>query len=156
MRHALARAAAAALLVTGLVAGAQAQMQTPPASTAPNGARLPPGPPGVPAKPGDPLPPPSDLTPNATPRYAAMPAADTPPGAPPAAPPATSQEGGARAHTPAHDGRATDHRAHRGAAARADSSTFPRGLRECADKVDRDERASCAAELYESNAPATK
>jgi hypothetical protein len=173
MRPVIHRAAVAAFLATGLAAGAWAQMQTPSESTAPNGARvppggsaLPPGPPGVPAKPGDPLPPPSNLTPNATPRYAGSPnapATTTQPGAMPDAPPATTQQGGSRARTPAqrsnrddstmHDGTGAMHHgttsSHRGA--RTDNSALPRGMRQCADRVDRDDRARCASDLFDEN-----
>ena len=174
MRSAFNHAAVAAFLATGLVAGASGQMQTPPSSTAPNGARVPPsgnstlpaGPPSVRAKPGDPLAPPSELTPNA-PRYAETPGASARPDAPTATPPATTQQGDSRARAPADSRtRAPAHRAqrddtatrrddtgtHRGPmGTRADTAAFPPGLRECADKVDRDERARCAHELYESS-----
>ena len=33
----------------------------------------------------------------------------------------------------------------------ADNASFPSGLRRCADMVDRDERASCAGDLYDEN-----
>ena len=170
MRHALDHAAMAALLCAGLAGSAWGQMQVP--STAPNGARmpatgttaLPPGPPGVRAKPGDPLPPPSDLTPNATPRYAGATTDSQSPT--PGAPPATTQQDASRTRTPARAANDAQRDMHRGAsdarhdmdhgmrhdrrAARDDASTFARGLRECADKVDREDRARCASDLYAS------
>jgi hypothetical protein len=131
MRPAFHHAAAAALLATGLVAGAWGQMQNPATSTASDAM------PGTPA--------------------------------------ATSEQGGSRARThgsqPAdvmhHDMNDTrngttesssgtsgsHHRMTRSHHANrpADNASFPSGLRRCADMVDRDERASCAGDLYDEN-----